>query len=91
MIEKMLDKYFTKKLKKHISTYMLHWYIDTRFIEKADHIILQIKKPHYKDETYTTIYDFYEFNSIYYLLDIKNVRKDLEESVNKYLEEYKGE
>ena len=89
MIEKMLDKYFTKKLKNRISTYMMYWYIDTRFIKKADHIILQIKRPHYKDETYTTIYDFYECSSIYYLLDIENVCKDLEESVNKYLN--KGE
>lgn len=89
MKEKMLDKYFTKKLKEYISTYMLNWYIDTRFIKKADHIILQIKKPHYKNETYTTIYDFYEFDSIYYLLNVENVCKDLKESVNKYLN--KGE
>lgn len=85
MIEKILDKYLTKKLKKYISTYLLYWYVDSRFVKKGDCIKLQIKKPHYKDETYTTIYYFYEFNSLYYLLDREKLCKEIEESVNKYL------
>ena len=92
MIEKMLDKYYTKKLKDYISSYMTNWFIiDTRIVETKYYILLQIKKPHYKDETYITIHRFHKSNSIYYLLDIKNVCKDIKESVNRYLEENKGE
>ena len=88
MLERILDNYFMKKLRKCISSYLLNWYIDHRYINKNDYVELQIKKPHYKEETYTTIYGFYIHNSLYYLLDIEQIRKDIKDNVNKYV---KGE
>ena len=89
MIEKIIDKYFAKKLKKCISTYLLHWYIDSRFVNRNDYIELQIKKPHYKEEIYTTIYGFYKPNSLFYLLEIEKINEKIKECVNSYLEDNK--
>lgn len=89
MIEKIIDKYFTKKLKKCISTYLLQWYIDSRFVNRNDYIELQIKKPHYKEETYTTICGFYKPNSLFYLLEIEKQTEKIKGYVDSYLEENK--
>lgn len=86
MIEKILDKYFAKKLKKYISDYSLRWYLDTRFINKDNHIEFQVKLPKYKDKLYTTIYDFYKFNSLYYLLNMEDLNKAIERNIKNYLE-----
>lgn len=89
MIERILDNYFMKKLKKCLSSYLLNWYIDQRYISKNDYVELQIKRPHYKEETYTTIYGFNIHKSLYYLLDIDELRKDIKDNIDNYLKENK--
>lgn len=91
MIEKMLDKYFLNKFKMHISNYLLHWYIDTRFVETQNYINLQIKKPKYKEENYKCIYSFYKKSGLEYILEEERYLKSIKEAVEKYLEENRGE
>lgn len=90
MIEKILDKYFTKKLKNYASSYLLRWFIDTKFIEKNNFIELQIKKPHYKDELFKAIYSFNKSDALYYLLHFDQICKELKKCVVDYLKS-KGE
>ena len=90
MIEKILNKYFTKKLKKYTSSYLLRWYIDIRFIEKNNFIELQIKKAHYKDEFFKSIYSFNKSDALFYLLNTEKTFKELKKCVDYYLES-KGE
>ena len=86
MIEQILNNYFMKKFKKYICNYLLNWCLDTRFIEKGNIIELQIKRPHFKDELYKSIFSFYKNEGVYYLLNMEDIEKKLKECINHYLE-----
>lgn len=88
MIERILNKYFINKYKRHIQGFLLYWYIDSRFIEsKNGYIELQIKKPKYKDETYKCIYLFYKDKGLEYILQEDKMFETMKERVDKYLKE----
>lgn len=90
MIEKMLNKYFINKFKEHIGNYLLHWFIDTRFVENQYYVILQIKKSKYKEENYKSIYSFYKKSGLEYILEEERYLKSIKEAVEIYLEENRG-
>ena len=89
MINKILDIYFVKKLKKYIQNYCLKWVIDTRFVEDKWNIILQVKRPHYKEECYSNIFSFQKVDTFIYLLNLKAIEKEIDTRIKNYSERNK--
>lgn len=85
MIEKILDKYYTKKLQQEIKKYMMIWFdLDMRFVEYKNKFQLHIKMEEYNDEQYKEILTFYKKESFIHLCMWEEVEKAINERVNKY-------
>lgn len=89
MIDRILDNYYTKKLKKLLSRYMMGWFLDKRFIEEHEKISLLIKRPEYNDKQYKEVISFYKDNAFEYMCNQKEIENVLKELVERYCEEYK--
>lgn len=89
MIDRILDNYYTKKLKKLLSRYMMGWFLDKRFIEEHEKISLLIKRPEYNDKQYKEVISFYKDNAFEYMCNQKEIENVLKELVKRYCEEYK--
>ena len=89
IITKILDNYYSKKLEKLLSRYMMGWFLDKRFIEEHERISLLIKRPEYNDKQYKEVISFYKDNAFEYMCNQKEVENVLKELVERYCEEYK--
>lgn len=89
MIDRILDNYYTKKLKKLLSRYMMGWFLDKKFIEEHEKISLLIKRPEYNDKQYKEVISFYKDNAFEYMCNQKVIENVLKELVERYCEEYK--
>lgn len=89
IITKILDNYYSEKLKKLLSRYMLVWYLDKKFIEEHEKISLLIKRPEYNDKQYKEVISFYKDNAFEYMCNQKEIENVLKELVERYCEEYK--
>lgn len=89
MIDRILDNYYTKKLKKLLSRYMMGWFLDKKFIEEHEKISLLIKRPEYNDKQYKEVISFYKDNAFEYMCNQKEIENVLKELVERYCEEYK--
>ena len=87
MITKILDKYYSNQVKKHIYYYLLCTFvdIDIKFKEIDNQVILQIKKRKYKD--YTNIYRWQKNNSLKHLLYLDDVMDNIKFRIEQYLKE----
>jgi hypothetical protein len=89
IITKILDNYYSEKLKKLLSRYMMRWFLDKRFIEEHERISLLIKRPEYNDKQYKEVISFYKDNAFEYMCNQKEIENVLKELVERYCEEYK--
>ena len=80
----LLDKYFTKKLKKCIDNVLLKWNIDYKYISYNDYVNLAIKKRIYNDEQYEVIFSFFKDDAFIILCS----QKELEEYIKNQVEGY---
>ena len=84
MIEKILDKYYMKKLKLLIKRYMLQYLLDYRFVNKKNTIDLEIKKVSYNNHMYKNVYSFCKDKVIFYITDYKELQKTLNKEIRLY-------
>lgn len=87
MIEKILDKYYCKKMKKFLDTELLGWFIDHRYKENDYFLGLQIKREEFNDEQYKEILSISKPEIFTILCNQELIRKVLKERVEKYLVE----
>ena len=80
----LLDKYFTKKLKKCINKLLIKWYIDFKYIENNKYVRLAIKKKIYNDDQYEVIFSFFKDDAFIILCS----QKELEEYIKNQVEGY---
>lgn len=80
----LLDKYFTKKLKKCIDNVFLKWNIDYKYISYNDYVNVAIKKKIYNDEQYEVIFSFFKDDAF----SIICRQKELEEYIKNQVEGY---
>lgn len=85
MIEKILDKYYMKKLKLLIKQYMLQYLLDYRFVNKKNTIDLEIKKVSYNNHMYKNVYSICKDKAIFYITDYKEMQKTLNKEIGLYL------
>lgn len=96
MITKVLDNYYSNKLMNIIKNRISKKYYISVYLKKPDFnvkeeknkIIVQIKKPEYKDEFYTQIFAFYKENAFEILCRYDEMWKEIEINIKEYL---KGE
>jgi len=88
MIEKMLDKYYTNKLKDIISTDLITYYLDYQFKEDSDLLYVYVKKKKYDKKHYEILYTFRKRQIITLLFDLEKLSKLIKERVDFY---FKGE
>lgn len=86
MIDRILDKYYIKKLKAYLDRQLLEWFIDHRYIEKGNYLILQIKKEEYNDNQYVEILTFNKEDVFIDLCNQKELYKILKVRIEKYFE-----
>lgn len=86
LITKILDKYYSDKLCKEVKTYMLHWLIDIRFVERKYTIELQVKKPKYDEKEYQEILTFGKDQCFYYMCIFEKVEKGIKDAMKRYFE-----
>lgn len=84
MIEKILDKYYIKKMKIFLDREMLGYYIDHRYIKKNDYLILQIKREEFNDNQYVECLTFNEKDVFIDLCNQKELRKVLKARIEMY-------
>ena len=88
MIDRILDKYYKRKLKEYLDRELLFWFIDHRYIEDRNYLELQVKKETYNDKQYKEILTFDKQDIFIILCNQKELEKCLKERINNYL---KGE
>lgn len=88
MIEKILDSYFTIKLKRIIKNYSCIWFIDKRFIKTKDLITFQIKRQEYNDEQFRGIISFYKEEAILFIIHKQKLYEDLYKLINEYCDKH---
>lgn len=90
MIEKILDKYYSKKLMEFLDRQLLEWFIDKRYLIKDTYVSLQIKKCKYNDSEYKEIITFAKKDAFIYLCNQSELKKVLRQCVQGYFEHVKG-
>lgn len=84
VIEKILDKYYMKKLVDRIKLGLLIYRLDFEYKYEKDGFLINIKKKKYKD--YTTLIKIDKKYCLSYLCDYGNFIDDVRDLVIKYIE-----
>jgi len=87
MIEKILDKYYKRKLKRYLDRELLFWFIDHRYIEDRNYLELQVKKETFNDKQYKEILTFNKQEIFIILCNQEELKQCLKERIDKYLKE----
>ncbi len=87
MIERILDNYYTKKLKRYLDRILMIYYIDHRYIETNENLELQIKKLEYNDEQYKSITTYKKKDIFIHLCNTDDLYAILKSRLDKYAEE----
>ena len=87
MIEKILDKYYTKKLINWIKEDIILYNLDFKFTKdkNSNRIYIKCKKRKYKEECYTNIGNIFISDSLFTIFNYDLYIKDLKEKIEKYL------
>ncbi len=88
-IEKLLDKYYSNKLKQLVTQELNKWYLDYQFVELNRGIYLEVKKPEYNATQYKVIWSFNKDESLYYVCNYKQLENDIQDAVDYYYESVK--
>ena len=89
LIEKLLDKYYSNKLKQIVKQELIKWYLDYQFVELNRGIYLEVKKPEYNATQYKLIWSFNKDESLYYVCNYKQLKNDIQDAVDYYYESVK--
>ena len=84
MIEKILDKYYLKKLKLFLDRELHLWNIDHKYNEELGNLTLLIKKECYNDKQYKALLTFRKKDIFNYLFNQKELISVLNERINEY-------
>ena len=90
MIDKILNKYYSKQLITNIEHFIIPYFVDLKVIQDKDYLgmFVYIKKPKYKETEYITIKSIYSHEYIYWLANLDKLSKQIIERVREY---YKNE
>ena len=87
MIEKILDKYYTKKLVELIFNDIVIYYIDKRVRYEKDFAIIDIKKRKYSEEYYKELVYISYGESLNTLINYDKIRNSMLNEVERILKE----
>ena len=87
LMTKILDNYYTEKLKKEISRCRLGYFIDTRFVNTEYGFQFQIKKEEYNEKQYKVVATFYKEDSFYNMCILDKIREIIDDRIRTYLKE----
>ena len=87
MIDRILDKYYTKKLIEFIKSALVMYILDKKFEVTKDRVKIFIKKDKYNDNEYTLIGTFLKKDALEYLCNQNEVILNLRKKAKEYCEE----
>ena len=79
MLEKLFDKYFTKKIEYELINFLSIYNIDEKFVYGKNLFSLYVKNRKWKDEEYILIYTMPYVESFNTLMDIEKIKKELQD------------
>ena len=91
MITKILDNYYTNKLKEFINNEFLTWNLDLKFQKDGEFIDVCIKKRIYDEKMYRRIFYFSKEMAFYWLCKQDELEKLIDERINIYCKECENE
>jgi hypothetical protein len=89
MIDKILDKYYARKVVWYLMDALSVFYIDKKIVKTKNHIGIWVKERKLKDKYYEQIYNLRLENSVYNLLHIDDLVKEIKEEARNYLKKEK--
>lgn len=90
MIEKILDKYYTKKVVEQLLDNLLFFYrLDHKVCWTNKKVLIKVKRKQHKKEYYKEIFNIHYSDALFYFTHIEDVIKGFKENIKLYLE--KGE
>ena len=79
MLEKLFDKYFTKKIEYELINFLSIYNIDQKFVYGKNLFSLYVKNRKWKDEEYILIYTMPYVESFNTLMNIEKIKKELQD------------
>lgn len=89
IVRKIIDDYYTDILYKHIEYIFLFFMMDSYIEIDKDNVIVYAKDMKFKNDYYKQFMVFKKCMSLDYLIDFKELEKNLKEQIKKYKEEMK--
>lgn len=89
MIEKLLDKYYSNKLKQLVKQELNKWYLDYQFVELNRGIYLEVKQVEYNATQYKVIWGFNKDEALYHVCNYEKLQEDINEAIHYYYESIK--
>lgn len=86
MIDKILNKYYSKQLITNIEHFTIPYFVDLKVIQDKDYLgmLVCIKKPKYKETEYITIKSIYSHQYIYWLANLDKLNNQIIKGVKEY-------
>lgn len=84
MIDKILDRYYFKKLKEEIKFIFIEHNLDYKVEKKEYEIIIKVKRKKYKESEYKIVFrDSYD-RCLFFLTNIDKLREELRKVIEYY-------
>ena len=84
IIEKILDKYYAKKLDDFVKFIELEYYLDFKHIYTKKDILIQVKEKRYNDDEYLEIIHLKKKDSFIHLCNRNKLEKYIKKIINEY-------
>lgn len=84
MIERILNNYYAKKLLEEIKWSFIVRGLDYRFKNDKYEVFIEVKPQKYDKKYYSTIIRIGKDDTLKYLCDLKNFRKQIDEIIVEY-------
>lgn len=85
IITKILDNYYTEKLKQELERCRLGYFIDTRFVDNEYGFQFQIKKEEYNEKQYQVLGMFYKEDSFYNICILDKIKERIDKLIKEYI------
>lgn len=88
MLERILDNYFSKKLKEVISRRLFfQYFLDTKFIDDKNKFLIKVKRTHYNEKQFKCIWWIWKSDSVERYINIDKTFEILQEIIDDYLKD----